>query len=79
MMKEEEILFFVGIGFVMAIMIFIIIISSVVFEHIQQKQWKARGCYKTTQQIGIKSCQGWQCKDGCFYYKIRNEAVCFKN
>ena len=75
MIKEEKV-FFSGIaGFVIAL-----IILTAISETIAQKQWKAKGCYHTTQQIGIYDHTGWQCKDGCFYYETRhNDIVCFKN
>jgi hypothetical protein len=39
----------------------------------------ANNCHIATKTIGITKEKGWQCKDGCFYYRIQGGFVCFKD
>jgi hypothetical protein len=45
----------------------------------ESDKFKAKGCYETVNTIVVDTRAGWQCPDGCFYYKNRGEFICFKD
>jgi hypothetical protein len=75
-MREGTVVFFVIVFFVI---LFVLCLLGWQNKN-ESDKFKAKGCFLTTKTIAVNDKTGWQCPDGCFYYKTyHGEFICFKD